>query len=88
MALAGWAGMQQDSESDHGYEKTYRSDGRMVHEQWDSNDKQGEYSVVLGERFVVKVSGKADSMKTLKSALDGLDLAGLEALRNEGVKSD
>jgi hypothetical protein len=88
MALASWASLQQDSESDHGYEKTYKSDGRMVHEQWDNASHQGEYSVVLGERFVVKVSGEADTMKTLKSALDGLDLAGLEALRNEGVKSD
>jgi hypothetical protein len=88
MAFAGWAALQQDSESDRGYEKTYKSDGRMMHEKWDSEDRQGEYSVVLGERFVVKVSGKADNEDVLKSLADGLDLAGLEALKSEGVKSD
>jgi hypothetical protein len=88
MAFASWAVLQQDRESDQGYEKTYKSNGRMMHEQWDSGNRQGEYSVVLGERFVVKVSGSADTMEVLKSALNGLDLAGLEALRNEGVKTD
>jgi Yip1 domain len=88
MAFASWAGMQQERESDSGYEKSYNSGGRMVHEQWDSANRHGEYSVVLAERFVVKVSGNADSMEVLKSALNGIDLAGLEALRNEGVKSD
>jgi hypothetical protein len=88
MAFASWAVLQQDRESDQGYEKTYKSGERMMHEQWDSANRHGEYSVVLGERFVVKVSGNADNMETLKTALDGLDLAGLEALKNEGVKTD
>jgi hypothetical protein len=88
MALASWAVVQQDSESDQGYEKTYTSNGRMMHEQWDSGNRQGEYAAVLGGRFIVKVSGNADSIEVLKSALDSLDLAGLEALKNEGVKTD
>jgi hypothetical protein len=88
MALASWAVVQQDSESDQGYEKTYTSNGRMMHEQWDSKNRQGEYAAVLGGRFIVKVSGNADSIEVLKSALDSLDLAGLEALKNEGVKTD
>ena len=41
----------------------------------------------LGERFVVKISGSADNIDVLRSALDSLDLAGLEALKNEGVKA-
>lgn len=88
MALAGWAVVQQDRETDHGYEKTYKSDGRMMHEKWDSENRQGEYATMLGERFVVKISGEADSIDVLKSALGSLDLAGLEALKNEGVKTD
>ncbi len=88
MAFAGWAVLQQDRETDQGYEKTYKSDGRMMHEKWDSTNRQGEYAAVLGERFVVKVSGKADNIDVLKSALGSLDLAGLEALKNEGVKAD
>lgn len=86
MAFAGWAAMQQERESDQGYEKSYRADGRLIHEKWDSNSQRGEYATVLGERFVVKVSGKADSMDVLKTALESVDLAGLDALKTEGVK--
>jgi hypothetical protein len=41
---------------------------------------------VLGDRFSVKASGHADSMDALKTAVMSLDLAGLEALKNQGVK--
>jgi len=85
MGLAGWAAVQNDRETDHGYEKTYKQDGRLVHEQWDSNSKDGEYGIVLGDRFAVKVSGNADSMDQLKAAVAGLNLGGLEALKNQGV---
>jgi hypothetical protein len=85
LALAGWSGMEGESESDHGYQKTYRESGRLVHEQWNKNDSRGEYAVVIGERFTVKVEGKADSMDELKTAVDSLDLRGLDALKEEGV---
>jgi hypothetical protein len=86
MALAGWAGVESDRTTEHGYEKTYKQGGRLVHEQWDDQNKDGEYSIVLGDRFTVKLSGNADSMDALKAAVAGLDLAGLEALKNQGVK--
>jgi len=85
MGLAGWAAVQNDRETDHGYEKTYKQGGRLAHEQWDSRSKDGEYSLVLGDRFTVKVSGNAESMDQLKAAVAGLNLAGLEALKNQGV---
>lgn len=85
-ALAGWAGVEQDKESDHGYDKTYKQDGRLIHEQWDNQSKSGEYSIVLGDRFAVKVSGNVDSMDQLKSALGSLRLADLEALKDKGVQ--
>lgn len=87
MAFAGWANIESESETASGFERTRKENGRIVHEQWNSEQKQGEYSVVLGERFVVKVQGGAASLDELKSALGELDLAGLEALRNEGMKS-
>ena len=86
VSLAGWAAVQNDQETDHGYDKTYKQDGRLVHEQWDSNTKYGEYGIVLGDRFAVKVSGNADSIDQLKAAVAGINLAGLEALKDVGVK--
>jgi hypothetical protein len=84
--LAGWAGVENTRETDRGYDKTYKQDGRLVHEQWDNQSRNGEFSIVLGDRFAVKASGRADSMDALKAAVMSLDLAGLEALKNQGVK--
>ena len=87
MALAGWASVENQKETDHGYDKTYKQDGRLIHEEWDSQSKSGEYGIVLGERFSVKVSGNADSINELKAAVASVNLAGLEALKNQGVKN-
>lgn len=86
MALAGFAGMESDKQTDHGYEKTYHQDGRLIHEEW-NNDGDGEFTVILGDRFVVAVHGSGiPNIDALKAALGGLNLAGLEALKNQGVK--
>lgn len=84
LALAGWAGMEGEKESAGGYEKTYRSDGRLTHEEW--HGSSGEFAVVLGDRFTVAVKGEAASIDELKSALGSLNLRELEALKNDGVK--
>jgi Yip1 domain len=88
MLLAGWASMEQDKETSSGYEKTYRQDGRLVHEEWDSSSQHGKYAIVLGERFIAEISGRAESMDQLKAALRNLDLRAIEALRNEGRKAE
>jgi Yip1 domain len=86
MALAGFAGMEQDKQTENGYEKTYRQDGRLVHEQW-NNGGDGEFSIVLGDRFIVEVHGSGmQNIDALKAAVGGLNLAGLEALKGQGVK--
>jgi Yip1-like protein len=86
VAFAGWASVQSSKETDHGYEKTYREGGRLVHEQWDAQTRYGEYGVIVGDRFAVKVTGNADSMDQLKAAVGAINLAGLEAMKDVGVK--
>ncbi len=88
LALAGWAGVEGENETATGYDKTYHEDGRLIHEQWDRSSSRGEYAVVLGERFTVKIEGQADSIDDLKAALADLDLAALEAMKGEGVKQN
>jgi Yip1 domain len=88
LALAGWAGIEGENETDTGYDKTYHEDGRLVHEQWDKSSSRGEYSVVLGERFTVKVAGEADSIDDLKAALADIDLGALESMKGEGVANN
>ncbi|ANB17076.1 Yip1 family protein [Dokdonella koreensis] len=86
LGLAGMANVQSQRESDDGYEKTWKENGRLVNEKWDGPSRRGEYSIILGDRFTVELSGTVDNIDQLKSALAGLDLAGLEALKNQGVK--
>ncbi len=86
MAMAGWAGVQNEREDANGYDKTYKQAGRLVHEKWDRQSNSGEYGIVLGNRFQVKVSGEADNIDQLKAAVAGVNLAGLEALKDHGVK--
>jgi hypothetical protein len=83
---AGWAGTEQDTETDSGYEKIYQKDGQIVHEKWDRNANQGEYSIVVANRFSVSVSGNAADINDLKTALASVNLAGLAALQNAGAK--
>jgi hypothetical protein len=84
---AGWAGAEQERQTDSGYDKTYMSGGQLIHEQWNTQSHSGEYGVVVANRFSVNVSGSAASIDDLKSAVSGVDLSGLEALKNDGVQS-
>ncbi|WP_424682851.1 Yip1 family protein [Frateuria sp. YIM B11624] len=85
MAMAGAMSPEEERSTDHGYEKTYTADGRLTHEAWDDQSKSGEYSVVVGQRFTVKAQGAAGSIDDLKQAVASVDLARLEAMREEGV---
>ncbi len=86
MALAGFAGMEEDKQSDQGYEKTFHENGHLVHEEWNKNGS-GEYTVIVADRFLVVIHGSGLSdISALQSALAGVNLAGLEALKTQGVK--
>jgi hypothetical protein len=85
LGLAGWAGIEGENETATGYDKTYHEDGRLIHEQCDRSNSRGEYAVVVGERFTVKLEGQAESIDDLKAALADLDLDALEAMKGEGV---
>ena len=82
LALAGFAAIGSERKTDHGYEKTYSDAGRMVHEKWDETSSTGEYSVIVGDRFMVKVKGTADSITTLRALANSLDTDGLEKLKD------
>ncbi|GFE84599.1 hypothetical protein GCM10011487_65990 [Steroidobacter agaridevorans] len=87
LGLASWAGVEGEREENGRREKTFREDDRLMHEEWDSNASQGQYTVVVGDRFTVKIEGAADSVAELREAAEQLDLDGLADLRTEGVKN-
>lgn len=84
MLMAAWAGIEMERETEDGYEKTYRDGDRVVHEEWRKSSGDGQYSLILGERFLVSAEGSGIDMAGLKAAVAGLDLRGLEALKGEG----
>ena len=86
MALAGWVGVEQDRVTETGFEKTYRKGKAFVHEQWDKQASSGEYGIIVGERFSVKISGSSTDISKLKDAANSINLDGLAALKDEGVK--
>jgi len=87
VALAAWAGVEQERSWESGYERDYRQDGRMMHDRWDNATGSGEYGLVVGGRFAIEVSGKAASIDELKAAVaSGIDIAALEAIAQAGKK--
>ncbi len=82
-ALAGLVNafnVQSSSESDGKYEKIGKVDGRMTQESYDREAKRGQYSVLVGERFMVAAEGEGASMDELKAATAAIGPARLEAL--------
>jgi hypothetical protein len=88
IAMAAAMAPEEEKQTDHGYEKTYSAGGNLVHEEWDSQSKSGEYSVIVGKRFTVKANGNADSIDVLKQAVGSIDLGKLESMKEAGVKSE
>ena len=87
MSLLGFANIEQEKQTEQGWEKTYHQNGRLVNEKWD-NSGHGEYTIVVGDRFVVGVKGsRVANMDVIKAAVAGVNLAGLEALKAQGVKN-
>lgn len=86
-ALAGWAIQESERESDAGYERSYHENGRMIHEEWNKADQRGQYDLIVAERFTVKLQGSNVEIEQLKEIAHSLDLAGLEKLKAEGVKT-
>jgi hypothetical protein len=85
---ASWAGVEQETQTDTGYDKTYKDGGQLVHEQWNNATKSGEYSTFIADRFSVKVSGGGSDISDLKRAAASINASGLAALKNSGVATN
>ena len=86
LGLAGWAGIQGEREDDDGFERTQKVDGRLVHEKGSKHGGSNELTIVVGERFVVSAKGRGVDLAELKTAVGGLDLGKLEAMKDVGVQ--
>jgi hypothetical protein len=81
-----WMGIEVDKESSSGYEKTSTVNGRRMYEKWDKSGR-GEVTVVVGNRFLVQIDGRGLTMDELKALVNKVDLAKLDAMKNDGKKT-
>jgi len=86
MALAGWATTQSERESGNVVERTRREGDRVVHERISKAGGESEYTVVVGNRFMVSAEGRGFSIDELKGAVGAVNLAKLESMKDAGPK--
>ena len=55
----------------------------MTTEKFDSADKRGEYSTIVGDRIMVQAEGSASSIEVLKGAVASVDLRKVEGLAKQ-----
>jgi hypothetical protein len=69
-ALASWATLELDRETESGYERTVTIDGAKAFERYDRDSKEGELSMLVDNRFIVTVRGdnlpEADFRRALR----------------------
>jgi len=80
-AMAGWANMTVDKETDGKVEKVYKDGARTVHEEYLKDGSHGELTVILANGVIVDADGNRVDVDTLKKILAGLDLARIEAMK-------
>ncbi len=85
-SLSGLAGMaarfdpNTQKETDTGYERTTKVNGQLLHERYDRQAKNGEASVLAGDRFSITVNGSGVEADVIVGALKSIDTARLGAL--------
>lgn len=79
--VVNWASLEIDRETDDEYERTTTIDGHKAFEEYNSKRKTGNISVIVDERFVVKVSGDGVASEDIQSALKKIDLDRLRKLK-------
>ncbi len=80
----GWTMADVDRETNTGYERTVTLGGHRGFRKYDSETRDGEFSLVVAERFLVAVEGDDVDDARLEEALRAVDLAALAAMRDEG----
>ena len=84
--LAVWATMEQDRETETGYERMGKVNGRPVHEQWNKDGQNGRYEVCVASRFLVEAHGQKVDIETLRQIVNGIAFEQLEAMRDYGKR--
>ena len=82
-ALGGALNVQSSKTTATGYERVGKVDGRMTTEKYDSAEKHGSYSTIVGDRIMVEAEGSAPSGDAFKAAVASVDLGRVDTLAHQ-----
>lgn len=80
-AMAGWANMTMDRETDGKVEKVYKDGARTVREEYRKDGSHGEVTLILQNGVLVEAQGDGVDIAALKKVIDGVGLDKIEALK-------
>ena len=80
-ALAGWANMTMDKETDGKVEKVYKDGARTMHEEYQKDGSRGEVTVILANGVIVEAEGNRMDVDALKKVIASVDLGKIEAMK-------
>ena len=80
-AMAGWANMTVDRETDGQVEKVYKQGSRTVREEYRKDGSHGEVTVILNNGVIVEAEGDKVDIAGLRKIVEGVNLAKLEAIQ-------
>ena len=80
-ALAGWANMTSERETNDEVEKVYKQGQRTLREESRKDGSRAELTVILANGVIVEAKGERVELAALKGALDGMGLDKLEAMK-------
>lgn len=83
-ALGSALNVESESQDGSVTEKMGKIDGRLTTIRFDSESKDGRYSMIVGDRFNVEADGYADSIEALRSIANRVDIYALEAIARSG----
>ena len=86
-AAAALPGVEIDRETEDGYEKTTKILGYSAMEKFSKSKKKAEVRLFVEGRFVVEIDGKGVEMKTVKAAVEAIDIKKLASMKDQGVKA-
>lgn len=79
-SLGGALNVNASKETATGYERTTTVNNQMVNEKWDSSDRHGSYTTVVGSRFSISAEGTAPDAAQFKAVANAVDAARLAGM--------
>lgn len=83
LAMAPWAKIEIDKETNSGYERSSTYKGFKVFEKYDKKRERGEFNAIIDNHFIVNIKGRNVDMDDMKDAFDDINVRKLRRMGEE-----